>query len=66
MTTPFHLEEFSPGMKAKLDIKHRRNQDQQNHVSKFNADLIPRKYKAALPFTTKTKAYGTYDWRKKS
>jgi hypothetical protein len=66
MTTPFHLEEFSSGMKAKLDIKHRRNQDQQLQIIEPRTNYGLSNYKTILPFTTKTKAYGTYNWRGKS
>ena len=62
MDKPFHLEVISPGMRTKLDMKYRRSfqASRESASVKLKRDLSEGKCKTALPFTTKTRAYGTY------
>jgi hypothetical protein len=65
MMTNFNLEIFSPAMKAKLDMKYRRRQyveHQLEAVESWNG-IGGNNGRTALPFTTKTRAYGTYHGR---
>jgi hypothetical protein len=67
MITVNTFEVFSPAMKARLDLKYRRR-TQENHNfgnEAFWRDVDLSESKTALPFTTKTRAYGTYNWRKR-
>jgi hypothetical protein len=63
MFTPFHLEVFSSGLKAKLDVKYRRIEGQRPETIECRRNFSPSSHETALPFTTKTRAYGTYVWR---
>jgi hypothetical protein len=53
-------------MKARLDPTYRRVLQAKQHlrIDKFYQSIYPSDHETALPFTTKTKAYGTYVWRK--
>ena len=63
MNKPFHLEVASPGLRAKLDLKYRRSQkEKDSDIVKSRINQIDGE--TALPFTTKTRAYGTYSNRK--
>jgi hypothetical protein len=66
MKNSFGLEVFSPAMKAKLDPRYRRRlqEDYRPEISAFWREVDRSESKTALPFTTKTRAYGTYNWRK--
>jgi hypothetical protein len=66
MIEPFHLEMFSPGLKAKLDVKYRRVEREQLGIVEFRKEFNLSHHNTALPFTTKTRAYGTYMWRNSS
>jgi hypothetical protein len=66
MIMPIHFEVFSTGMKARLSPTYRR-EFQLNQQIGFpellrNYDHVGQT--TVLPFTTKTKAYGTYTWKK--
>jgi hypothetical protein len=66
MSNSIHFEVFSAGMKAKLSPTYRRNLE----LSRRQDDVETRKdlnrdNQTMLPFTTRTKAYGTYSWRKR-
>jgi hypothetical protein len=65
MTTNVNFEIFSPAMKAKLDMKYRRRlqQDHQPAVIESWKSVSRGIRQTALPFTTKTRAYGTYHGR---
>ena len=66
MAKSIQIEVISTGMKAKLSPTYRRNlelarrQDRSELMKNFNQN----NQTTALPFTTKTKAYGTYVWRR--
>ena len=66
MITHINFEVFSPAMKARLDPTYRRVLQAKQHLK----NVVIRKntsrsdHKTLLPFTTKTKAYGTYVERK--
>jgi hypothetical protein len=65
MITSSYFEVFSPAMKAKLDMKYRRRL-QSIHQPGFMEswkNVIKNNGQTALPFTTKTRAYGTYHGR---
>ena len=66
MIVPIHFEVFSKGMKARLNPTYRRDlvlrRERENTESW--KDIDPGNQTTALPFTTKTKAYGTYVWRR--
>jgi hypothetical protein len=66
MITSIYFEVFSTGMKARLDPKYRRLLELGRHpeLVEFRRDLSQNVRETALPFTTKTKAYGTYVGRK--
>jgi hypothetical protein len=66
MTTPFHLEVFSSGMKAKLDVKYRRIEGQNAEIAESRRNFNLSNQAKALPFTQKTRGYGTYVWRNNS
>jgi hypothetical protein len=66
MKTPFHLEAFSKGMKAKLDVKYRRNEDRKSETNESKDVFSPSNHERTLPFTKKTRGYGTYVRRGKS
>ena len=63
---PRYFEAFSAGMKAKLDPKYRRKLelDKPPELVDFRRVTSDEDKETALPFTTKTKAYGTYVSRK--
>jgi hypothetical protein len=65
MFTHINFEVFSPAMKAKLDMKYRRRlqANQQPGSNEFWRRVNQSSQKTALPFTTITRAYGTYPWR---
>jgi hypothetical protein len=66
MFNSIHFEVFSAGMKAKLSPTYRRNLElsrREDHVE-TGKDSV-QDSQTILPFTTKTKAYGTYVWRKR-
>lgn len=67
MIKRINFEVFSPAMKAKLGPKYRRRlqADYQPESVEFWRNVDQSDQKTALPFTTKTRAYGTYNWRKK-
>jgi hypothetical protein len=67
MITPIHFEVFSNGLKARLTPTYRRELElQREHRSiKSRKGTDPGNQPTALPFTTKTKAYGTYAWRRR-
>jgi hypothetical protein len=66
MITKIHYEVFSSAMKARLDPTYRlftpTNQHLESVKSSGNNNQIGTK--TVLPFTTKTRAYGTYPSRK--
>jgi hypothetical protein len=66
MATPIRFEKFSTGLKARLNPTYRREVElHQGHRSiKPRKDFDQGNQTTALPFTTKTKAYGTYVWRR--
>jgi hypothetical protein len=66
MYNRFNLEVFSPAMKAKLDPRYRRRlqADYRPESTAFWREVEQSDNKTALPFTTKTRAYGTYNWRR--
>jgi hypothetical protein len=65
MITRINFEVFSPAMKAKLDPRYRRRYQPDQHPGsvEFQKSISPSDHKTALPFTTLTRAYGTYNWR---
>jgi hypothetical protein len=67
MITGKTFEVFSPAMKAKLDLKYRRRMQEKRPLDceAFWRDVDLSESKTALPFTTKTRAYGTYNWKKR-
>jgi len=66
MITHINFEVFSPAMKARLDPTYRRPLQARQHIR--NVEFWKRTNQGdnetALPFTTKTRAYGTYVERK--
>ncbi|OGO07649.1 MAG: hypothetical protein A2Y92_03745 [Chloroflexi bacterium RBG_13_57_8] len=58
------FEVFSPAMKAKLDMRYRRRLqvDHQPGAESWKGITYNEK-QTALPFTTRTRAYGTYHGR---
>jgi hypothetical protein len=67
MTTSDTFEVFSPAMKARLDLKYRRRMQERRPLDNaaFWREVELSEQKTALPFTTKTRAYGTYNWKKR-
>jgi hypothetical protein len=65
MITRINFEVFSSAMKAKLDPRYRRRfqPDQHPRSIEFQKSISRSDQKTALPFTTVTRAYGTYYWR---
>lgn len=63
MPKPFHLEVLSSGLKAKLDVTYRRFERQRSDIIEFRREFGRKNHGTTLPFTTKTRAYGTYSWR---
>ncbi len=65
MFTHINFEVFSPAMKAKLDMKYRRRLQAKQRLgsNEFLSRINRYTQKTALPFTTRTRAYGTYPWR---
>ena len=65
MITTIQFEEFSPGMRAKLDPKYRRlfQSGQRPESVEFPRSFSQGDQETALPFTAKTKSFGTYVWR---
>jgi len=66
MKTPFHLEAFSKGMKAKLDVNYRRIENSDSEVKELQNKSSAGNQGKTLPFTKKTRGYGTYVRRGKS
>jgi hypothetical protein len=66
MITHINYEVFSPAMKARLDPTYRRaiQEEQQFGIDKLDKSICQSDHETALPFTTKTRAYGTYAWRR--
>jgi hypothetical protein len=66
MITHINYEVFSPAMKARLDPTYRRILQAEQHPRSYRSrkNASPSGHKTALPFTTKTRAYGTYVERK--
>ena len=67
MTNPFHFEAFTPGMKAKLDVKFRRSQQevqkqqgQKTDNTKLRKNFSQSKRKTTFPLINKTKSYYTF------
>jgi hypothetical protein len=62
MITHINYEVFSPAMKARLDPTYRRviQEEQNSEIDKLYRSVYQSDHETALPFTTKTKAYGTY------
>ena len=67
MTNPFHFEALTPGMKAKLDVKYRRSQQEaQNQQgqnpenNKFRKSFSQSKRKTTFPLINKSKSYFTF------
>jgi hypothetical protein len=62
MSDSFHLESFSPAMKARLDPRYRRILKEERHpeIEELRKSISRSKDETALPFTTRTRAYGTY------
>ena len=61
MDKAFHVEAISPGMRARLDLKHRSTPKEQQHLDNIKSMTnSKRTQNTSLPFTTKTRAYGTY------
>ena len=66
MITHINYEVFSPAMKARLDPTYRRviQAEQHSEIAKLYKSIYQNDHEPVLPFTTKTKAYGTYVWRR--
>jgi hypothetical protein len=64
MGTPIHIEVFSAGMKARLNPTYRRDLELSRPHIKPPGRFEQGKQKATLPFTTRTKAFGTYVWKR--
>ena len=62
MVTHINYEVFSPAMKAKLDPTYRRVLQAKRYprAVRFWKNTSQSDHEAVLPFTTKTRAYGTY------
>lgn len=62
MITHINFEVLSPAMKARLDPTYRRPLQARQHIRnvEFWKHTNPDDHETALPFTTKTRAYGTY------
>jgi hypothetical protein len=62
MTTHINYEVFSPAMKAKLDPTYRRVLQAKQHprTARFWKNSNQINHETVLPFTTITRAYGTY------
>jgi hypothetical protein len=67
MITANTFEVFSPAMKARLDLKYRRRTQEDRHLDStaFWRYVDLSEPETLLPFTTKTRAYGTYNWKKR-
>jgi len=66
MIVPIHFEVFSNGMKARLNPTYRRElalQRERDDAESWKT-IDTSQQTTALPFTTKTKAYGTYVGRR--
>jgi hypothetical protein len=68
MITKIYYEVFSSAMKARLDPTYRLFDPTYQHPEsvKSSDNNSQTGTKTVLPFTTKTRAYGTYPWRKSS
>lgn len=66
MTTRINYEVLSPAMKTKLDPKYRRVLQAKSHGrnTRFWENPSKRNGDTMLPFTKKTRAYGTYAEKK--
>ena len=64
MITHVNFEMYSPAMKARIDPVYRRalRAEQQPKNVKFWKKTSRNDRKTVLPFTTKTRSYGTYAW----
>ena len=64
MITHVNFEVYSPAMKARIDPIHRRARQagQQPKSDKFWKNNSRSEHKTVLPFTTRTRSYGTYVW----
>ena len=62
MATHINYEVFSPAMKVKLDPAYRRLRQAKRHNStvRFWKNNREIDHETVLPFTTKTRSYGTY------
>jgi hypothetical protein len=62
MATQIYYEVLSPAMKVKLDPKYRRVLQAEQHPksNRFWNNVSKNNHESVLPFTTKTRAYGTY------
>ena len=62
MVTHINYEVFSPAMKAKLDPTYRRDLQAKRYprTARFWKKTSQSDHKTVLPFTTVTRAYGTY------
>lgn len=62
MITAIHYEVLSPAMKVKLDPTYRRSLQAERHqrIDRFWNNSTRNNHETVLPFTTKTRAYGTY------
>jgi hypothetical protein len=63
MITKIHYEIFSPAMKARLDPTYRLFDPTYQHPEGVKSSNNQTGTKTVLPFTTKTRAYGTYPSR---
>ena len=57
-----HLDSLSPGMKAKLDVKYRRSQQESQNPdnTKLRKNFNQSKRKTTFPLINKTKSYYTF------
>ncbi|MGD9143382.1 MAG: hypothetical protein PVG61_06010 [Dehalococcoidia bacterium] len=62
MSTRINYEVLSPAMKTRLDPKYRRTLQAKSHPrsDRFWKNPGLSEHDTVLPFTTKTRAYGTY------
>ena len=62
MITHVNYEVLSPAMKAKLDPTYRRvlRAEERAQRARFGKNTSRNNHKTVLPFTTVTRAYGTY------
>ncbi len=67
MNIDIHYEVLSPAMKMKLNPTYRRSlqAEQRPKTDRFWKNASQSDHETVLPFTTKTRAYGTYVERKR-